>query len=86
MLLGLLLGALLMRQWLLRRKRLADEDHAPPTFYQRQQPVDTGGVQTEAAPEFRFAARLYSGETTIALAPRPEGEAVAIEQSSDQHE
>ena len=41
-LLGLLLGALLMRQWLLRRKRLADEDDAPPTFYQRQQPVDTG--------------------------------------------
>ena len=84
-LLGLLLGALLMRQWLLRRKRLADEDDAPPTLYQRQQPVDTGGVQTEAAPEFRFAARLYSGETTIALVPRPDGEAVAIEQSSDQH-
>ncbi len=86
-LLGLLLGALLMRQWLLRRKRLADEDHAPPTFYQRQQPVDTGtgGVQTEAAPEFRFAARLYPGETTIALVPRPDGEAVASEQSSDHH-
>jgi hypothetical protein len=82
---GLLLGALLMRQWLLRRKRLADEDAAPPTLYQRQQPLDSGGVQTEAAPEFRFAARLYSGETTIALVPRPDGEAVAIEQSSDQH-
>jgi hypothetical protein len=86
-LLGLLLGALLMRQWLLRRKQLADEDDAPPTLYQRQQPVDTGtgGVQTEAAPEFRFAARLYSGETTIALVPRPDSEAVAIEHSSDQH-
>jgi PASTA domain len=86
-LLGLLLGALLMRQWLLRRKRLADEDAAPPTLYQRQQPVDTGtgGVQTEAAPEFRFAARLYPGETTIVLVPRPDGEEVAIEQSSDQH-
>jgi hypothetical protein len=86
-LLGLLLGALLMRHWLLRRKKLADEDDAPPTLYQRQQPVDTGtgGVQTEAAPEFRFAARLYAGETTIALVPRPDGEAVAIEQSSDQH-
>jgi hypothetical protein len=83
-LLGLLLGALLMRQWL-RRKRLADENDAPPTLYQRQQPIDTGGVQTEAAPEFRFAARLYSGETTIALVPRPDGEAVATEQSSDQH-
>ena len=53
--------------------------------HQRQQPVDTGGVQTEAAPEFRFTARLYSGETTIALVPRPDGEAVASEQSSDQH-
>lgn len=86
-LLGLLLGALLMRQWLLRRKRLADEDDGPATLYRRQQPVDTGtgGVQTEAAPEFRFAARLYSGETTIALVPRPDYEAVAIEQSSDQH-
>jgi hypothetical protein len=81
---GLLLGALLMRQWLLRRK-LADEDATPPTLYQCQQPVDTGGVQTEAAPEFRFAARLYSGETTITLVPRPDGEEVAIEQSSDQH-
>jgi len=86
-LLGLLLGALLMRQWLLRRKLVIDEDAAPPLLYQHQQPVDTdtGGVQTEAAPEFRFAARLYAGETTIALVPRPDGEAVAIEQSSDQH-
>ena len=86
-LLGLLLGALLMRQWLLRRKRLPDEVDAPATLYQRRQPVDTGtgGVQTEAEPEFRFAARLYPGETTIALVPRPDAEAVAIEQSSDQH-
>jgi hypothetical protein len=86
-LLGLLLGALLMRQWLLRRKLVVDEDAAPPTLYQHQQPVDTGtgGVQTEAAPEFRFAARLYAGETTIALVPHPDSEAVAIEQSSDQH-
>ena len=86
-LLGLLLGALLMRQWLLRRKLVIDEDAAPPLLYQHQQPVDTGtgGVQTEAAPEFRFAARLYAGETTIALVPHPDGEEVAIEQSSDQH-
>ena len=85
--LGLLLGALLMRQWLLRRKPLADEGAAPPTLYQHQQPVDTGtgGVETEAAPEIRFAARLYAGETTIALVPHPDGEEVAIEQSSDQH-
>lgn len=86
-LLGLLLGALLMRQWLLRRKRLADEDAAPPALYQRRQPVDagTGGVETEVTPEFRFAARLYPGETTIALVPRPDSEEVAIEHSSDQH-
>ena len=86
-LLGLLLGALLMRQWLLRRKLVIDEDAAPPLLYQHQQPVDTGTgrVQTEAAPELRFAARLYAGETTIVLVPRPDGEAVAIEQSSDQH-
>lgn len=86
-LLGLLLGALLMRQWLLRRKLAADEN-APPTLYQNQQPVDTdtGGVsETEAASEIRFAARLDPGETTIELAPLADGEEVAIEHSSDQH-
>jgi hypothetical protein len=87
-LLGLLLGALLMRQWLLRRKLAADENAAPPTLYQNQQPVDTGtgGVsETEAASEIRFAARLDPGETTIELAPLADGEEVAIEHSSDQH-
>ena len=86
-LLGLLLGALLMRQWLLRRKLVADENAAPPTLYQNQQPVETGAgaSETEEAPEIRFAARLYSGETTIVLVPHPDGEEVAIEQSSDQH-
>jgi hypothetical protein len=88
-LLGLLLGALLMRQWLLRRKLAADEDTAlPPTLYQNQQPVEigAGGVSsTEAASEITFAARLDPGETTIELAPLADGEEVAIEHSSDQH-
>lgn len=86
-LLGLLLGALLMRQWLLRRKLADDENASPPTLYQNQQPVDTGtgGVETEAASEIRFAARLEPGETTIELAPLADGEEVAIEHSSDQH-
>jgi PASTA domain len=87
-LLGLLLGALLMHQWLLRRKLAADENAAPPTLYQNQQPVDTGTgavSETEAASEIRFAARLDPGETTIELGPLADGEEVAIEHSSDQH-
>jgi hypothetical protein len=87
-LLGLLFGAPLMRQRLLRREPAADENAAPPTLSQHQQPVETGagGVsETGAAPEIRFAARLYPGETTIVLVPRPDGDEVAIEHSSDHH-
>ena len=84
-LLGLLLGALLMRQWQLRRMLAADDKPAlPPALYQPQQPVETAS-QTEAMPEIRFAARLDPGETTIELAPLADSEEVAIEQSSDQH-
>jgi hypothetical protein len=85
-LLGLLFGALLMRQWLLRRGVAADENAAPPTLSQHQQPVETGAVgvsETGAAPEIRFAARRDPGETTIVLAPLPDGDEVAIERSSD---
>jgi hypothetical protein len=95
--LGLLLGALLMRQWLLRRAQAAEESAAwmPPSH--DQQPVETGAAvsETEAAPEIaapeiglaevRFAARLEPGETTIVLAPRPDSEEVAIEHASVHH-
>jgi hypothetical protein len=87
-LLGLLFGALLMRQWLLSREPAADENVAPPTQSQHQKPVETGagGVsETGAVPEIRFGARLDPGETTIVLAPLPDGDEVAIEQSSDHH-
>jgi hypothetical protein len=87
-LLGTLFGALLMRRWLLRRELAADVNAAPPTLSQHPQPVETdaGGVaETGAAPEIRFAARLYQGETTIVLAPPPDGDEVAIEHSSDHH-
>ena len=87
-LLGLLLGALLMRQWLLRRKLAADEHTAlTPAQYQHQQPVETdaGVSETGAAPEIRFAARLDPGETTIAFAPLPKGDEVAIEHSGDHY-
>jgi len=85
-LLGLLFGALLMRQWLGRREPAAGVNAAPPTLYQHQEPVETavGGVsETGAAPEIRFAARLYPGETTIVLAPLPDGDEAAI--ASDHH-
>jgi hypothetical protein len=87
-LLGLLFGALLMRQWLLRRELAAAENVAPPTLSQHPQPVETsaGGVsETRAAPEIRFSARLDPGEATIVFAALPDGDEVATEQSSDRH-
>ncbi len=84
-LLGLLLGALLMRQWQLRRLLAADDNPAlPPALHQHQQPVQTA-LKTEAMPEIRFAAHLEPGETTIEFAPLLDSDAVAIEQSSDEH-
>ena len=88
LLFGLLFGALLARQWLLRRKLAGDENTAPPTPSRLQQRVDTGagGVsESGAAPEISFAARLDSGETTIEWAPLPDGDQVAIEPSSEHH-
>lgn len=86
-LLGLLLGALLMRQWLLRRTLAADKNAAPLTLSQHQQPVEIGaGVsEIEAVPEIRFAARLDPGETTIAFASLPDDDEVSIEHSSDHY-
>jgi hypothetical protein len=85
-LLGVMLGALLMHQWLLRRAAMADEQAAAPTLY-RNEPLDTATtvVATEAAPEVTFAARRDSAETTIQLAPIADDEAVATGHSSDQH-
>ncbi len=84
--LGLLLGALLMRQWLLRRELMAEPSPAAPTLY-REPPVDTGSgaAATDEVPEVRFAARRDPGETTIEFVALADDEAVAIEQSSEQH-
>ena len=87
-LLVLLFGALLMRRWLLRRELATDENAAPTMLSQHPQPGETsarGLSETSAAPEIRFAARLDPGESTIVFAALPDGEEVAIEQSSDQH-
>jgi hypothetical protein len=87
-LLGLLFGALLMRQWLRRREPAADVIAAPPPLYQHQQPVETGAGDvsaTGAAAEIRFAARREPGETTIVMAPLLDADQVAIEQASDHH-
>ena len=92
-LLGLLFGALLMRQWLLRRAQAAEERAAWMPPLQDQQPVETsatGVPETGAVPEIglaeiRFAARLELGETTIVLASRPDSEDVAIEHASVHH-
>lgn len=92
-LLGLLFGAMLMRQWLLRRARAAEERAAwmPPP--QDPQPFETraaGVSASDAVPEIglaaiRFAARLEPGETTIVLASLRDSEDVAIERSSVHH-
>ena len=84
--LGLILGALLMRQWLLRRESMADEIVAAPTRNQNQS-VDTASVALAAdlVAEVRFAARRDPGETTIEFVALADDEAVAIEQSSEQH-
>lgn len=84
--LGLILGALLMRRWLLRRELMAEQSAAAPAVYQKQ-PVDvgSGAVATEMVPEVRFAARRDPGETTIEFVALADDEAAAIEQSSEQH-
>ncbi|MET0794624.1 MAG: hypothetical protein ABW061_24095 [Polyangiaceae bacterium] len=88
MLLVLLFGAQLIRQWPLRRELAADENAAPTILSQHPQPVETsaGGVsEASAAPEIRFSARLEPGESTIVFAALPDGDEVAIEHSSDHH-
>ena len=87
-LLGLLFGALLARQWLLRRKLAADEEAAPPMPSERQQRIEPSAGSTSesgAVPEISFAARLDPGETTIEWGPLPDDDQVAIEHSSDHH-
>ena len=84
--LGLILGALLMRQWLRRRDSMADEIAAAPALYLNQS-VDTGSVASapEVVAEVRFAARRDPSETTIEFVAFADDEALAIEQSSEQH-
>ncbi len=92
-LLGLVFGALLMRQRLLRGQRAVGEDAPPPTLPQRQQPVDQrpaesdacGLSETGASSEIRFAARLVPAATTIVLAPLPDADGISTEHSSDYH-
>jgi len=91
-LLGLLLGALLMRQWLARRAQAAEERAAWMPSLQDQQTVETAAAVSETDPapeiglaEIRFAARLEPGETTIVLASLPDSEEVASEHASVHH-
>lgn len=89
-LLGLLFGVLLTRQWLRRREPVAHVDPVPPALVPHQFPVEReAGVVTaaSAAPEpalamVRFGAHREPGETTIVLTPRPEGTEEAFEHSS----
>jgi hypothetical protein len=85
-LLGLMLGALLMHQWLLRRAVAAYAEAASPTF-RRNEPIHTvtGVSATEAVPEVRFTARRDQAETTIELSPLADDEAVPTEPANEKH-
>jgi hypothetical protein len=84
--LGLILGALLMRRWQLRRESVADEIVTAPAHYQKQS-VDRVSVTPplDVTGEVRFAARRDPSETTIEFVEFADDEAVSIEQSSEQH-
>ena len=84
--LGLILGALLMRQWLLRRELIAEQSATAPALYQNQ-PVDTVIVApaVDVVREIRFAARRDPGETTIEFVALADDESIPAEQSSEQH-
>jgi len=89
--LGLLSGALLMRQRLLRGQLAVGANALPPALPQHQKSVDLRSAESEArdpsetsvAPEIRFAARLVPTATTIVLAPLPDANGISIEHSSD---
>ena len=92
-LLGLMSGALLMRQRLLRAQPAVGEIAPAPPLPQRQLSVDQrpaesdarGLSETDASPETQFAARLVPAVTTIVLAPLPDADGISIEHSSDYH-
>lgn len=89
--LGLLFGAISMRQWLLRRRPIGTETAPAPALSQRRPPADrqpaesaaAAAPQTGGADEIRFAAWFVPLQTTIELAPRAGG--VPIEHSRDHH-
>ncbi len=97
-LLGLLSGAFLMRERLLKHQPAVGDYVRPPTLPQVQKPVeprpveprpaasDGGGVsEPGTSAEIRFAARIIPIETTIVLAPFPEGDEVSVDSPSDHH-
>lgn len=87
-LLGLVLGALLMRRWLLSRQPTIDIE---PTASQDFPPTesDISGISApktapETPPEIRFSARLDAGETTIEFTAPSDADETTME-SSDHH-
>jgi PASTA domain len=89
--LGLLSGALLMRQRLLRGQLAVGENAPPPPLPQRQLPIDQrptgsdarGLSETGAPSEISFTAQLVPASTTIVLAPLPDAGRISIEHSGD---
>ena len=85
-LLGLLLGAVLMRRAHLARSRTVDTlpaehvDIAPANIDSKHAAAEVHTVAAiQPAPEIKFTARLDSGETTIEFTSLPEDEEAAIE-------
>ena len=96
-LVGLGLGALLMRNWLAKR-HAADTDAwlpasaPPPVELVKHQPVAKAAEQVAlsqsamAAGPITFAARLEEGETTIEFAAPSDADEMTLEYSRDFHE
>lgn len=81
-LLGLMMGALLMRRWLLGRQRptLDIEPTVPVNF----SPVEIA-VADVPAPEIKFIARHEAGETAIQFAAPADADEATLEVSNDHH-
>ena len=97
-LVGLGLGALLMRNWLAKRHAVDTEAllpataPPPPVELVKQQPVAKADEQVALSPSamatapITFAAQLKEGETTIEFAAPSDADEMTLEYSRDFHE
>lgn len=84
-LLGLTLGAMFMRRWLLSREPAIDIEPAAPT----DSSMSATGIgivpAAEPAPDVRFVARVDAGETTIEFTALSDIDETTVEDSREHH-